>query len=166
MKTHTRLPTLNILYVAAFAIVLAGSAFASRYAAKRAGEVFISSSGKIAGAAAKDATWSPLREGLVLGYAESKGAVTYIASIPLYTARAYAAVTVNADGEAVSGTLIKPAAGNAYSKRLGYVIGLIGKRAERGGSPLDGSVAPLVDTMLEEIASLERERVGGLNGRD
>ncbi|PKL23023.1 MAG: hypothetical protein CVV47_17020 [Spirochaetae bacterium HGW-Spirochaetae-3] len=144
-------------------IVIAG--FLSSYAARQSSLSLAQKVDAAIASPARRSTWTTIREGYVLGRAvPKKGHASYVVAARRFDGEYRAIAEVDADGSVLRMVPIGGSNGFVYGKRLGVLFARASKGvASADRSPLDAPLEPLVVSMLETIAALERSRTEALD---
>jgi len=162
----TKLDYSILIVTACMMLLIAVAGFTSAYAARQASSIMTKLVDGTMQVTARKSTWTTLRDGRVLGSATPvKGQTAYVV-VARRSGTEYRAIAgVDADGSILK---VYPAGGgidSAFMRRLGVLFSRVGKGgAGADSSPLDSTIEPLVDDIIETLARLERTRMEMLDG--
>lgn len=150
----------SVAAVVALALSIGIAGFSSMYVAGQAGRYMGQSVDAAMEAPSRRSTWVTLRDGYVLGRAESKqGGAAYVVVARRPGGEYRVALGVDHDGSVIETASLGASNGFAYARRLETLFGKTGKRGvDNDDSPLDAAIQPLVIHAIESIARLERLR--------
>ncbi len=162
----TKLDYTILIVTACTLLLIALAGFTSAYAARQAAGIMTRLVDGTMQTPARKSTWTTLRDGRILGRAVPvKGQTAYVVVARRLGSEYRAIAGVDADGSILK---VYPEGGDidsAFMRRLGVLFSRVGKGgAGADASPLDSTIEPLVDDMVETLARLERTRMEVLDG--
>lgn len=153
------------LAIACAAVLVVVAGFLSVYAARQSSLGLAQAVDGAVGSPSRRSAWTTIREGHVLGRAvPKKGPASYVVATRRFEGEYRAIAEVDADGSVLRIVPLGGSNGFVYGNRLGVLFARSGKGgAAADRSPLDAPLEPLVVSMLETIAGLERSRTEALD---
>ena len=153
------------LAIACGAVLVVIAGFLSVYASRQSSLGLAQTVDAAVATPTRRSAWTTIREGHVLGRAvPKKGPAAYVVATRRFEGEYRAIAEVDADGSVLRVIPIGGSNGFVYGNRLGVLFARSGKGGPVSDrSPLDAPLEPLVVSMLETIAGLERSRTEAID---
>jgi len=151
-------------FAAAICVIIAiavFTGFASRYVAGQANLLLAQTVDSALDAPSRRSSWTMLRDGYVLGRAESKrGDASYIVVARRPGGEYRVVVSVDKDGSILDTASLGASNGFMYARRLKVLFDRTGGGGINGDvTPIDVALQPMVVNAIETITRLERQRM-------